>query len=68
MSIAEPNFKMRNSLHFITRVKNIALQGEIIISVDVSFLFPSVPTPQTLEHLHICPPLQHHLLKCPRLE
>lgn len=52
LSERQPTLSVKNSLEFIDTVKNITLQpGEILVSFDVSSLFPSVPIPQTLQYL-----------------
>lgn len=41
---------MKNSLDFIERSESVTLQeGEILISFDVNYLFPSALIPHTLE-------------------
>jgi hypothetical protein len=52
LPIKQSSFSVQNSLDFINRIKGIRLKdSEILVSFDVSSLFPSVPIPQTLEHL-----------------
>jgi hypothetical protein len=52
LPIKQSSFSVQNSLDFINRIKDIRLKdSEILVSFDVSSLFPSVPIPQTLEHL-----------------
>ncbi|XP_060518228.1 uncharacterized protein LOC132696986 [Cylas formicarius] len=46
------NFEVPNSFVFMEKLKDIHLEdNEILVSFDVSSLFPSVPIPQTLEYL-----------------
>lgn len=41
-----------NSFEFINKIKDVKLsENEILVSFDVSSLFPSVPVPKTLEYL-----------------
>jgi hypothetical protein len=51
LPIKQSSFSVQNSLDFINRIKDIKLiDSEILVSFDVSSLFPSVPIPQTLEY------------------
>ena len=48
----EPSFSVKNNIEFINKIKDITLhEGEILVSFDVSSLFPSVPIPHTLGYL-----------------
>ena len=52
LPIQQPSFSVKNSLEFIKAIQNIQLlESEILISFDVSSLFPSVPIPETLTYL-----------------
>lgn len=45
-------FAVDNSIQFINKIKDLKLnKDEILVSFDVSALFPSIPIPQTLEYL-----------------
>ncbi|EFA11664.1 hypothetical protein TcasGA2_TC008528 [Tribolium castaneum] len=52
LPLQRPSCSVKNSLEFINKVKDITLhEDELLVSFDVSSLFPSVPIPQTLTYL-----------------
>src|SRR5688572_9712254 len=52
LTVKQSSFPVKNFREFISRVQNIKLNdGEVLISFDVSSLFPSVSIPRALDHL-----------------